>query len=158
MDKCFSIKSKATWIEITIVIAVIIFVFWALFYGRKPYGVDGIGFDGKTYAQMAREFYLYITHSAAQGEYQSAYYVHRIFTSAMVWFLSRTCNLNISNNANLIQLFCVVNFASIIAAMLVYYKIAKHYHFNNIVRLFGFSVFFIKLALLKISIIDVRDF
>ncbi len=51
-------KLNISFLESCVVAMVLLFVFWSLFYGRKPLGAYGLGFDGELYANMARNFFI----------------------------------------------------------------------------------------------------
>ena len=126
----------------------IIFVFGLIFIGASTYfneiipANNGLGFDGKHYAELAMNYPDNITKAI------DTKYFQRSFPSLIIYSFVNFLNLS-SSPQTIILLFSLYNLLLLLLSVFIWNKICKVSNFNSSSNWLGFSALFVSFAALK---------
>ena len=129
---------------------ILIFLFfgWLLvnvFFGERIPANNGIGWDGRLYAEIAQRFTDLVSHNQL-----TQYSLQRVFPSATVYFAAKLMHIPITD-LQIPLAFSIYNTTILFFAVLMWNAIAKKLMWNPHVRLISFAGLFLNYAILKMN-------
>jgi len=120
----------------------VIFIFSSRYAGEVVPANNGLGFDGKHYAQLATDFPNNITKA------EDSKYFQRSAPAFIVYLISKMLSVEPSNK-NLISLFSCLNLILLLLSVYGWSRICEVSGFNNFSNWLGFGALFLNFASLK---------
>lgn len=114
-------------------------------FGEHIRASGGVGFDGKTYYAVAKDFWGMVL----GGEVRT-YRITRILPSGIIYFLANTFDIQ-PTKANIIKLFSYYNLGLILLVNLFYFRLAGFLEIDRRIRSVGFFLLFMNFALAKVT-------
>jgi hypothetical protein len=122
------------------------FSLWAIFGGEILTVNNGFGWDGTTYAAMARNF-----DSQVFGRKLDAYRIQRIVPSGAVYYGLRLVGLSTADDSHILRGFQVYNMLLLIAGVYAWSGIAARLGLSPRQTWLGFAAIYVNFAVLKMT-------
>lgn len=119
----------------------------SFFWGERIQAGDGLGWDGRVYAELAQADPLAWLGSRTVDIYRMS----RILPSIIVHYFAQLFNYPLGQSAEVIKAFIVFNSAMIMGSTVLLYLIATHLKWSQPVLVLGFVALFLNFPILKHS-------
>ncbi|HSW93946.1 MAG TPA: hypothetical protein VLJ15_06310 [Gammaproteobacteria bacterium] len=132
-------------IEYGLVFLFFFWLIWGIFSKDKMPAVDGLGWDGVSYANIAREFPQWVLHNLL-----SEYRLQRILPSGIIYFFTKIAHVSLSVS-RMPMAFSIYNTVLLGFSVFIWRAIATRLQWRPEVRLVSFAGLFLNYAILKMN-------